>query len=132
MSTPLVGEPPGRHTRSSTARWSPSTGFTIRSQYCSGNTARHGVNLQVLADPAGRLASASPTLPGSRTTRPRPPPTTLIDVLTSNNVATLVDKAHQGEGGTVRTPFKRHRQRPRQSDGQKAVNRAYAPPPGPR
>lgn len=50
----------------------------------------------------------------------------LIDVLTEHKVTTLADKAYQGAGGRVRTPFKRHATRPRLSRGQKAVNRAHA------
>ncbi|WP_040924376.1 IS5/IS1182 family transposase, partial [Saccharomonospora iraqiensis] len=34
--------------------------------YYSGKHKRHGVNVQVLADPAGRLIWASPALPGAR------------------------------------------------------------------
>jgi hypothetical protein len=34
--------------------------------YYSGTYKCHGVNVQVIADPAGRLIWASPTLPGSR------------------------------------------------------------------
>ncbi len=39
---------------------------------------------------------------------------------------TFADKAYQGAGGTVRTPFKRHRYRPKLSARQKAVNKAHA------
>lgn len=35
--------------------------------YHSGKHKRHGINTQVLADPAGRLLWASPALPGSTT-----------------------------------------------------------------
>jgi hypothetical protein len=38
----------------------------------------------------------------------------------------FADKTYQGAGGTIRTPFKRHRHRPRLSSRQKAVNRAHA------
>jgi DDE superfamily endonuclease len=34
--------------------------------FYSGKHKRHGVNVQVLADPAGRLVWASPALPGAR------------------------------------------------------------------
>jgi len=57
----------------------------------------------------------------------------LIDMLTTNDVTAFADKAHQGAGGTVRTPVKRHATRPHLSrgqkaaeGGQKAVNRAHA------
>jgi hypothetical protein len=41
-------------------------------------------------------------------------------------VTAFADKAYQGAGGTVRTPFKRHRYWPRLSRRQKAVNRSHA------
>ncbi len=52
--------------------------------------------------------------------------TDLIHALTSAGIPTLADKGYQGSGGTIRTPFKRHRYRPRLSPGQKAVNRSHA------
>ena len=36
--------------------------------YYSGKHKAHGVNVQVIADPAGRLAWSSPALPGATTT----------------------------------------------------------------
>lgn len=50
----------------------------------------------------------------------------LIDALTANGVTTFADKGCQGAGGTVRTPFKRHRHRLRLSREQQDVNRAHA------
>ena len=38
----------------------------------------------------------------------------------------FADKAYQGAGGAVRTPFKRRRYRPPLSRRQKAVNRGHA------
>ena len=35
-------------------------------RYYSGKYKAHGVNVQVIADPAGRLIWASPALPGAR------------------------------------------------------------------
>lgn len=39
---------------------------------------------------------------------------------------TFADMGYQGAGGSVRTPFKRRRFRPKLSRRQKAVNRAHA------
>ncbi len=39
---------------------------------------------------------------------------------------TFADKGYQGAGGSVRTPFKRHRLRPRLSCPPRAVNRNHA------
>lgn len=93
--------------------------------YYSGKHRRHGVHVQVLADPAGRLIWASPALPGAThdlTARAHD----LLDVLTSNHVTTFADKGYQGAGGAVRTPFKRHRSCPPLSRSQKATNQAHA------
>jgi hypothetical protein len=94
--------------------------------YYSGKHKRHGVNVQVLADAAGRLVWASPALPGATHDLTAARDLGVIDALTSANVMVFADKAYQGAGGTVRTPFKRHPQRPPLSRRQKQVNRAHA------
>jgi hypothetical protein len=94
--------------------------------YYSGKHKRHGVNVQVIADPAGRLVWASPALPGATHDLSAARTVGLIDALSSHDVMTFADKGYQGAGGTIRTPFKRHRHRPRLSARQKAVNRAHA------
>ncbi len=94
--------------------------------YYSGKHRCDGVNVQVLADPAGRLIWVSPALPGATHDLTAARGCGLLDVLASHHVATFADKGYQGAGGTVRTPFKRHATRPRLSRGQKAVNRAHA------
>jgi hypothetical protein len=95
-------------------------------RYYAGKHRRHGVNAQVIADPAGRLAWVSPALPGSTHDLTAARDHGLIAALTTANVMTLADKAYQGAGGTVRTPFKRHHRRPPLSRNQKQVNRAHA------
>jgi DDE superfamily endonuclease len=50
----------------------------------------------------------------------------IIDALASAEVMTFADKGCQGASGSVRTPFKRNRHRPKLSGRQKAVNRAHA------
>ncbi|GAA1311857.1 transposase family protein [Saccharothrix xinjiangensis] len=92
----------------------------------SGKHRRHGANVQILADPAGRLGRASAALPGAVHDLTAARAHGLVEVLTANEVTTSADKAYQGAGGTVRTPFKRHATRPRLSRGQEAVNRAHA------
>ncbi len=84
------------------------------------------MNAQVLADPAGRLVWASPALPGATHDLTAARTTGLIDVLTTAKVKTFADKGYQGAGGTIRTPFKRHRLRPPLSRHQRSVNRAHA------
>jgi hypothetical protein len=94
--------------------------------YYSGKHRRHGVNVQVIADPAGRLVWASAALPGSTHDLTAARTHHITGTLTKANVMTFADKAYQGARGTIRTPFKRHRYRPKLSRWQKKVNRAHA------
>ena len=98
---------------------------TADRRYYAGKHRRHGINAQVIADPTGRLLWVSPALPGSTHDLSAARDHGLIDALTRANVTTLADKAYQGAGGTVRTPFKRHHRRPPLSRNQKQVNRAH-------
>jgi hypothetical protein len=95
-------------------------------RYYSGKHKRHGMNVQVIADPAGRLVWASAALPGAVHDLSAARDLGIIDALAGVNVLTFADKAYQGAGGSVRTPFKRHRHRPRLSRRQKSVNRDHA------
>lgn len=94
--------------------------------YYSGKHKRHGVNVQVIADPAGRLVWASPALPGAVHDLTAARTIGLIDALSTADVTTFADRGYQGAGGSVRTPFKRHRRRQRLSRREKAVNRSHA------
>jgi hypothetical protein len=94
--------------------------------YYSGKHRRHGVNVQVIADPAGRLIWASAALPGSVHDLTAARAHAIIDALTGERVMTFADKAYQGARGSIRTPFKRHRYRPKLSAWQKKVSRAHA------
>lgn len=84
------------------------------------------MNVQVIADPAGRLVRASAALPGSSHDLTAARAHGIIDSLSSTNVMAFADKAYQGARGSIRTPFKRHRYRPKLSHWQKKVNRAHA------
>ncbi|MCZ7428605.1 transposase family protein [Micromonospora sp. WMMA1949] len=94
--------------------------------YYSGKHKRHGVNVQVIADAVGRLVWASAALPGATHDLSAARVHGIIEALTSAGVMTFADKGYQAAGGSVRTPFKRHRYRPKLSRRQKAVNRAHA------
>jgi hypothetical protein len=94
--------------------------------YYSGKHKRHGVNVQVIADAAGRLVWASPALPGSVHDLTAARTHDIIEALTSAEVIAFADKGYQGARGCVRTPFKRRRFQPKLLRGQKAVNRAHA------
>jgi hypothetical protein len=101
------------------------TGPEDRRHY-AGKHHCHGVNAQVIADPAGRLKWISPALPGSTHDLTAARDHGIIDALTAAQMMTFADKAYQGAGGSVRTPFKRHAQRPPLSRRQKQVNRSHA------
>ncbi|MBM0230481.1 transposase [Micromonospora sp. STR1_7] len=92
--------------------------------YYSGKHKHHGMNVQVIADAAGRLVWASPALPGSAHNLTAARTHRIIDALTSADVLTSADKGHQGARGTVWTPFK-HR-RTRLARRHKSVNRHHA------
>ncbi|GLZ01769.1 hypothetical protein Acsp02_90200 [Actinoplanes sp. NBRC 103695] len=92
--------------------------------YYSGKHRWHGMNVQVIADPAGRLVWAPAALPGAVHPLTAARTHGIVDALTSASVMTFADKAYQGAGGTVRTLFKRHRYR--LSRRQKAENRSHA------
>ncbi len=94
--------------------------------YYSGKRRRHGVNVQVIADAAGRLVWASAALPGAVHDLTAARTHAIIAALTSAKVMTFADKAYQGARGSIRTPFKRHRYRPKLSAWQKKANRAHA------
>jgi hypothetical protein len=70
--------------------------------YYSGKHKRHGVNVQVIADPAGRLVWASPALPGAVHDLTAARTVGLIDALTTADVLTFADRGYQGAGGGVR------------------------------
>jgi hypothetical protein len=87
--------------------------------YYSGKHRRHGVNVQLLADPAGRLVWASPALPGAVHDLAAARHHGLIDALTAANAMTFADKAYQGADRPIRTPFKRHHRRPQRLAGRR-------------
>ncbi|WP_411129790.1 transposase family protein [Streptomyces sp. x-19] len=77
--------------------------------YYSGKYKRHGMNVQVLADPLGRLLWASPALPGSAHDLTAARQHGIIEALTEAGLRCWADKAYQGAGGSVRVPFRGRR-----------------------
>jgi hypothetical protein len=92
--------------------------------FYSGKHKKHGMNVQVLTDPSGRLLWASPALPGAvhdiRAAREHG----IIDALDRAHVTCWADKGYRGAGGTVRIPYWGRWET--LSPGQKAVNRSHA------
>lgn len=92
--------------------------------FYSGKHKKHGMNVQVLADPTGRLLWASPALPGAghdvRAAREHG----VVRTLTDTGITCWADKGYRGAGGTVRVPYWGRWET--LSRGQKAVNRSHA------
>ncbi|MEV4733037.1 transposase family protein [Saccharopolyspora sp. NPDC049426] len=99
--------------------------------FYSGKHKRHGVNVQVIADPVGRLIWASPALPGARHDMGAAREHGLVDALAAAEIRVIADSAYRGAGRNVEVPQRRRArddgdQRPRLSANQKAVNSAHA------
>ncbi|MEU8482306.1 transposase family protein [Streptomyces sp. NPDC048641] len=77
--------------------------------YYSGKHKRHGMNVQVLTDPFGRLLWASPALPGSTHDLTAARQHGIIEALAKAGLKCWADKAYQGAGGPVRVPFRGRR-----------------------
>jgi hypothetical protein len=97
------------------------------------------VNVQVIADPAGRLIWASPALPGARHDAGAAREHGIPDALGAVGITAYADSAYHGLGTHVRAPFRRvrHDKSSRKfvsrklSSGQQAVNQAIAAIRGP-
>ena len=76
------------------------TGGRDRPSY-SGKHKVHGLNVQVLADPAGRLIWISPPLPGARHDMGAAREHGIIDALNTAGISTIADTAYQGGGPAV-------------------------------
>ncbi|WP_406170028.1 transposase family protein [Streptomyces canus] len=85
---------------------------------------KHGMNVQVIADPKGRLLWASPALADAvhnvRAAREHG----IIDALAQAGINCWASKGYQGAGGTVRLPYRGRWDS--LSAGQQAVNRSRA------
>jgi hypothetical protein len=95
------------------------------------------VNVQVIADPIGRLVWISPALPGARHDRGAAREHGIIDAFAAAGVQAVADTAYQGGGAAIRVPQRRRRLDPdtgryrRLSQNQKDVNTAHARQRGP-
>jgi hypothetical protein len=91
--------------------------------FYSGKHKKHGMNVQVIADPFGRLLWASPALPGAvhdvRAAREHG----IVDALTEAGIKCWADKGYRGASGTIRHPCWGRWET--LSTGQQAVNRSH-------
>lgn len=92
--------------------------------FYSGKHKKHGMNVQVLADPAGPLLWASPALPGAVHDIRAAPEHGILDALASADIDCWADKGYQGAGPAVRVPYRGRWAN--LSEGQQAVNRSQA------
>ncbi|WP_374111702.1 transposase family protein [Pseudonocardia sp. ICBG1142] len=100
--------------------------------FYSGKHKCHGVNVQVIADPVGRLVWISPPLPGVRHDMGAARIHGIIDAVNAAGVRAVADTAYQGGGPAITVPHRRRRRdldtgryRPLPAN-QKAVNAAHA------
>jgi hypothetical protein len=70
--------------------------------YFSGKHKAHGVNVQVISDPAGRLIWASPTLPGARHDMGAAREHGILNALAAAGVRVIADNGYRGSGFEVR------------------------------
>ncbi len=70
--------------------------------YYSGKHKRHGMNVQVLTDPFGRLLWATHALTAARTHG-------IIDALAEVGLKCWADRAYQGASHRIRVPFRGRR-----------------------
>ncbi|GHG27330.1 hypothetical protein GCM10018777_48190 [Streptomyces albogriseolus] len=94
-----------------------------RPYYC-GKHRKHGMNVQVIADPFGRLLWASPALPGAVHDIKAARTHGIIDILAEAGVACWTDKGYQGAGATVRVPYRGRWEK--LYEGQRAANVSHA------
>ena len=105
--------------------------------YYSGKHQAHGVNVQVIADPAGRLVWVSPAVPGSRHDIAAAREHGILDAIDNAGIHAVADTGYQGAGPNVAVPQRRRRLDPdtgryrRLSTAQKEVNTAHARMRGP-
>jgi DDE superfamily endonuclease/Helix-turn-helix of DDE superfamily endonuclease len=105
--------------------------------YYSGKHKAHGVNVQVIADPAGRLVWVSPALPGSCHDIAAAREHGILDAIDTAGIHAVADTGYQGAGPNVAVPQRRRRLDPdtgryrRLSRAQKEVNTAHARMRGP-
>ncbi|MFD8993268.1 IS5 family transposase [Streptomyces abikoensis] len=92
--------------------------------FYSGKHKKHGMNVQVIADPKGRLLWASAAPPGAVHDVRAARENGIIDTLTEAGINCWADKEYRGAGGTVRIPYRGRWEN--LSTGQQAVNRSHA------
>ncbi|MET8554822.1 transposase family protein [Streptomyces sp. NPDC004959] len=87
----------------------PIDRIAAETPYYSGKHKRHGMNVQVLTDPFGRLLWASLALAGPVNDLTAARTHGVADALATAGLKCWADKAYQGAGHPIRVPFRGRR-----------------------
>jgi len=102
----------------------PTDRIKTNEPYYSPKHKRRGMNVQVFADPFGRLLWVSPALPGAVHDVRAAHEHGIVDALADTGARCWADKGYRGAGGTVRVPYWGRWET--LSAGQQAANRSHA------
>ncbi|MFE5834313.1 transposase family protein [Streptomyces sp. NPDC056488] len=80
--------------------------------YYSMKHRKHGMNVQVTAHPGGTPCGSRAQRRAAPTICLQPGPTAVVQACLTRQILVLADRAYQGAGATVRTPYKNHREKP--------------------
>jgi hypothetical protein len=80
--------------------------------YYSQRHRKHGMNVQVIAAPDGTPLWFSRALPGRTHDLTAARAHGIVQACLTREILVLADRAHQGAGATVRTPYYNHREQP--------------------
>ncbi|MFE5947497.1 transposase family protein [Streptomyces sp. NPDC056480] len=80
--------------------------------YYSMKHRRHGMNVQVIARPDGTPLWFSRAAPGRTHDLTAARAHGIVQACLTRQILVLADRAYQGAGATVRTPYKNHREQP--------------------
>jgi hypothetical protein len=75
--------------------------------FYSGKHKWHGLNVQVIADPAGRLVWPPPVLPGASHDIAAAREHGILDALNAADVRAVADTSYHGAGSNVTVPQRR-------------------------
>ncbi|MBB5109747.1 hypothetical protein FHS40_008877 [Streptomyces spectabilis] len=90
----------------------PTDRITADEPYYSQKHKKHGMNVQVIARPDGTPLWFSRTLPGPTHDLAAARAHGIVQACLTRQILVLADRACQGAGATVRTPYYHHREQP--------------------
>ncbi|MFJ9752794.1 transposase family protein, partial [Streptomyces chartreusis] len=90
----------------------PTDRIAADEPYYSQKHKRHGMNVQVIARPDGTPLWLSRALPGRAHDLTAARVHGIVQACLTREILVLADRAYQGAGATVRTPYYHHREQP--------------------